>query len=149
MKILVTLLCIVLLTGCSTTPVFSEFRAPSENSAQTGIASPEQISALRDAFKKLCLDYQLTLNQPQLASSSWLHYYRNYEAHLFHDDSKQKYLVAILTIKESRVELSVSSWTPDSGENQKFIQEVAKIFASVFGERGYSVKRRQEYVVFS
>ncbi len=149
MKNLVAILSLVLLTGCSTTPIFSEFRAPSENTAYSEKPSGEQISALRDQFTKLCIEHRLTLNEPQTASPSGLHYYRHYEPRFFKDNSKEKYLVAIFTIKDGRAKVFVSSWTPDSGENQKFIQELTQIFISVFGTDGYSVKRRQEYVIFS
>ncbi|MDP1579316.1 MAG: hypothetical protein Q8M02_03500 [Candidatus Didemnitutus sp.] len=149
MKNLVAILVLVLLPGCTTTPIFSEFRVPSENSVHAQIPSPGQMSELRERFTKLCTDYRLTLNLPERANPSWLHYYRDYESRFFKDDSKEKYLVAIFTIKDGKAEVFVSSWTPDAGENQKFIQELTDIFISVFGESGYSMKRRQEYVIFS
>lgn len=149
MKKLVVILCAALLSGCSTTPIFTEFRVPSEEGARAEMPSPTQISELRERFAKLCTEYRLTLNLPERASPSWLHYYRHWESRFFKDDSKEKYLVAIFTIKDGKAEVFVSSWTPDAGENQKFIQELTQIFISVFGTSGYSVKRRQEYVVFS
>ena len=125
----------------------SKFRLKKATDVQK--ATPAQISALRENFQRLCIDYQLTLNLPDKASSSWLHYYRNYEVRFSHDNSKERYLVAILSIKEGKIEVMVSAWTPDTGENQQFNKELAHIFTSIFGPEGYSVTRRQEYVIFN